>query len=236
MNLLDPHSLLAHGGALAIFLILVAETGLLIGVVLPGDSLLFTAGLLCATPRAGTHLSLPLVLVAAAAGALLGAQIGYLIGHKAGRPLLDPARRPKLQDAAARTDGWLTRYGSAKAIVLARFVPVVRTLMNPIAGMVGVRARTFTVAQVGGGLVWSIGIVLAGYWLGSHIPNIDTYLLPIIAFVVALSLLPVGLELLRSQHLRSRRQHRPPGQSATTDRASAADSTDTSPPDWQARQ
>jgi membrane-associated protein len=224
VNPLDPHSLLAHGGAVGIFLILVAETGLLIGVVLPGDSLLFAAGLLCVTTRAGTHLSLPLVLLAAAGGALLGAQIGYLIGRKAGRPLLDPARRPKLQDAAARTDGWLTRYGPAKAIVLARFVPVLRTLMNPIAGMVGVPVRTFTIAQVGGGLVWSIGIVLAGFWLGSHIPNIDTYLLPIIALIVALSLLPVGLEILRSRRQRGRGQRRGSGQSATMERGSSVDS------------
>jgi membrane-associated protein len=236
VNVLDPHGLLDHGGALAIFLILLAETGLLIGVVLPGDSLLFTAGLLSATTGAGPHLSLPLVLLAAAAGALLGAQIGYLIGRKAGSSLLDPARRPKLQDATARTDGWLTRYGPAKAVVLARFVPVVRTLINPIAGIVAVPARSFTIAQVGGGLVWTTGIVLAGYWLGSHIPNIDSYLLPIIAFIVTLSLLPVALELVRSRRARTRGDSLHPRQPATTDRASGAKSTGTPPTDRQAGQ
>jgi membrane-associated protein len=199
VNVLDPHSVLANGGAIAIFLILVAETGLLVGVVLPGDSLLFTAGLLCATTRSGTHLSLPLVLLASAAGALLGAQIGYLIGYRTGRGLLDPARRPKLQDATRRTDEWLAKYGPVKAIVLARFVPIVRTIINPLAGIVGVRVRIFTLAQVGGGLVWTIGFVLAGYWLGSRIPNIDTYLLPIIALIVLISLLPIGLEIVRAR-------------------------------------
>jgi membrane-associated protein len=210
VNPLDPHSVLASGGTVAIFLILVAETGLLIGVVLPGDSLLFTAGLLCATTRAGTHLSLPLVLLASAAGALIGAQVGYLIGGKAGSALLDPLRRPRLQDAVARTDAWLTKYGPVKAIVLARFVPVVRTVINPLAGIVGVRARTFTTAQVGGGLVWTIGVVLAGYWLGSHIPSIDTYLLPIIVVIVLLSLLPVAVELLRTRRRGRRATTAPP--------------------------
>lgn len=220
MNLLDPHSVLSNGGTIAIFLILLAETGLLIGVVLPGDSLLFTAGLLCATTRSGTHLSLPLVLVASAGGALIGAQVGYYIGRRAGHALLDPVRRPKLQDATARVDAWLTKYGPAKAIVLARFVPVVRTVINPLCGILGVRARTFTSAQVGGGLAWSIGIVLAGYWLGSHIPSIDTYLLPIIAVIVVLSLLPVGLEILRTRRQTRQRLAASTSEVTSADRAS----------------
>lgn len=199
VNLLDPHGLLATYGEPAIFFILVAETGLLIGVVLPGDSLLFTAGLLCSTTRSGTHLSLAPVLVAAAAGALVGAEVGYLIGRRAGSSLVDPVRRPRLQGAVTRTEQWLTHYGPTKAIVLARFVPVLRTVINPLAGVVGVRARTFAVAQVAGGLVWTIGVVLAGYALGSQIPNIDTYLLPIIAVIVVISLLPAAVEIVRSR-------------------------------------
>lgn len=199
VNIVDPQHLLSNFGAIAIFVIMLLETGLLVGIVLPGDSLLFTAGLLCATTRAGTHLSLPLVLVMSVAGALLGAQIGYLLGRKAGTALLDPGRRPKLQDAAERTQRWLDRYGPARAIVLARFVPVVRTLINPLAGIVRVPVRTFTVAQAGGGLVWTVGIVLAGYVLGKHIPNIDTYLLPIIAVIVIVSLLPIALELIKAR-------------------------------------
>jgi len=200
LNPLDPHSLLSTFGALGVFVVLFAETGLLIGFFLPGDSLLFTAGLLCTTSaRSGLHLSLPAVLVAAAAGALLGAQAGYLIGRRGGPALLDRPDRPRLQQGVDRARAALDHYGTAKAIVLARFIPLVRTVLNPLAGTVGVPARVFTGWQVAGGLAWSLGVTLAGYGLGSRIPNIDRYLLPIVAVVVAVSLLPVLLEVRRSR-------------------------------------
>jgi len=200
LNLLDPHSLLATLGAAGVFVILFAETGLLVGFFLPGDSLLFTAGLLCAVPLSDPlHLSLPVVLLAAAAGAVVGAQVGYLIGVRAGPALLDRPDRPRLQGGVARARATLERYGTGKAIVLARFIPVVRTVLNPLAGTVGVPVRVFTLWQVVGGLVWSLGVTLAGYVLGSRIPGIDTYLLPIIAVVIVVSLIPLALEVLRSR-------------------------------------
>jgi membrane-associated protein len=200
LNPLDPHSLLSSFGALGVFLVLFAETGLLVGFFLPGDSLLFTAGLLCTTTAGSSvHLSLGTVLPAAVAGALLGAQTGYLIGLKAGPPLLDRPGRPRLQQSVTRSREALERYGAGKAIVLARFIPLVRTVLNPLAGTVGVPVRTFTLWQVLGGVVWSAGVTLAGYALGSRIPNVDSYLLPIIAVIVVLSLVPVLLELRRSR-------------------------------------
>jgi membrane-associated protein len=200
LNPLDPHSLLSSLGAFGVFLVLFAETGLLVGFFLPGDSLLFTAGLLCSTGAGtGLHLSLGAVLPAAVAGALLGAQVGYLIGVKAGPPLLDRPDRPRLQQAVTRARQVLDRYGAGKAIVLARFIPLVRTVLNPLAGTVGVPVRAFTLWQVLGGLAWSAGVTLAGYALGSRIPNVDKYLLPIIAVIVAVSLIPVLLELRRAR-------------------------------------
>lgn len=200
LNLLDPKSLLAGLGALGVFLVLFAETGLLVGFFLPGDSLLFTAGLLSTTSATATvHLSLPLVLVAGAAGALSGAQVGYLIGRRVGPALLDRPDRPRLQQAVTRSRAALERYGTAKAIVLARFIPLVRTVLNPMAGTIGVPTRVFTVWQVIGGLVWSLGVTIAGYVLGSHVPDIDRYLLPIVAGIIVVSLIPVGLELLRAR-------------------------------------
>lgn len=164
LNPLDPHSLLTSLGVLGVFLVLFAETGLLVGFFLPGDSLLFTAGLLAATQATSTvHLSLPAVLLAAAAGALLGAQVGYLLGRRAGPALLDRPDRPRLQQAVARASEALERYGTGKAIVLARFLPLVRTVLNPLAGAVGVPVRMFTQWQVAGGLLWSLGVPLAGY-------------------------------------------------------------------------
>jgi membrane-associated protein len=198
LNLLDPHSLLASVGTLGIFLIIFAETGLLIGFFLPGDSLLFTAGLLCTTgPHAGVHLSLPTVLLAAAAGAVTGAEVGYLIGRHAGQPLLVRPERPRLEQGVQQAREALDRYGVRRAVVLARFIPVVRTALNPLAGAIGMPLGTFTLWQVIGGLLWSLGITTAGYVLGTRISNIDHYLLPVIAVIVAVSFVPVVIELLR---------------------------------------
>src|ERR1700761_8539193 len=123
VNLLDAHSLLSSFGALGIFLVLFAETGLLIGFFLPGDSLLFTAGLLCTTSSTNTvHLNLAQVLPAAAAGALLGAQAGFWLGQRGGRALLARSGNRHLRHGVARSEEILQRYGQGKAIVLARFI------------------------------------------------------------------------------------------------------------------
>lgn len=149
------------------------------------------------------HLSLTAVFAAAAAGALLGAQTGYVIGRRLGPSMLDRPDRPRLQRVVIRSRDALGQYGIRKAIVLARFVPLVPTVLNPMAGTVGVSTRIFTVWQVAGGLVWTLGVTNAGFVLGSRIPGIDTYLLPIIAAVVAISLVPVLLEFRRSRRAAS---------------------------------
>ncbi|MFE7332524.1 DedA family protein [Streptomyces sp. NPDC057565] len=204
VNLLDAGSLLATFGALGIAVVLFAETGLLVGFFLPGDSLLFTAGLLSVPGTHGAvHLSLSQVLIAAVVGALLGAQTGYWIGRRGGRALLARSRAKRLHEGAARAEELLERYGHARAIVLARFVPVVRTVLNPLAGALNVPARIFTIWQIAGGLVWTVALVLAGYGLGSSVPNVDRYLLPIVAVVVIVSLIPLAAELMRSRARRT---------------------------------
>lgn len=200
VNPLDARSLLAAFGVVGVGAVMFAETGLLIGFFLPGDSLLFTAGLLCTgSGQHGVQLSLGPLLVSAALGALLGAQVGYLIGRRAGGALLARSRSARLHEGAERAEALLERYGHAKAVVLARFVPVVRTVLNPLAGALGVPLRVFTVWQVVGGLVWSLGLILGGYALGSSIPNVDRYLLPLVALIVAVSLLPLVAELRRGR-------------------------------------
>jgi membrane-associated protein len=204
VNVLDARSLISAFGTFGVFAVLFAETGLLVGLFLPGDSLLFTAGVLCATSAGTTvHLHLGWVLLAAAAGALIGAQVGYLIGRAAGPRLFDRDDRPRLAEATRRTREHLDRYGTGKAVVLARFVPLVRTAINPLAGAVRVDARAFTLWQVVGGLVWSLGVTLAGWQLGRHVANIDHYLLPVIAVIVVLSLVPVAREVLRERARRN---------------------------------
>ena len=200
LNPLSSASLLASLGALGVFLALFAETGLLIGFFLPGDSLLFTAGLLCAgSSSSKAHLSLPLVLLAAAGGALIGAQTGFVIGRQGGRRLLERSDNRFLRKGAQRSSELLSRYGYGKAIIFARFIPVVRTVLNPMVGALDVSTRTFTLWQVIGGLIWAVGLTLAGYGLGSTISNIDKYVLPIIAVIVIASFVPIGIELLRSR-------------------------------------
>jgi membrane-associated protein len=216
LNPLSSTSVLASLGAFGVFLALFAETGLLIGFFLPGDSLLFTAGLLCTEGSHPVHLSLPVVILAAIAGALLGAQTGYYIG-RGGRPLLGRTSNRFVRRGTERSGELLAKYGYRKAIVLARFIPVVRTVLNPMAGALDVPVRTFTIWQVVGGVIWSAGVTLAGYALGSTIPSIDTYLLPIIAVIVIISLIPVGLELFRARSASSR----PDETRAGADRGSA---------------
>lgn len=214
VNVLSATSLLQSFGAVGIAVVMFAETGLLIGFFLPGDSLLFTAGLLCASGASGTlRLSLWQVLAAAVAGALLGAQTGFVLGRRGGSALLARNRGRRIHEGAERARDLLQRYGYAKAVVLARFVPVVRTVLNPLAGMLGVPARLFTVWQVLGGTVWAAGLVLAGDALGSSVPHVDTYLLPIVALIIVASLIPLALEMRRGRRT----------QTAGTGAAGAAD-------------
>src|SRR3979411_2884865 len=123
VNILDPHSLLSSWGAIGIGVVLFAETGLLIGFFLPGDSLLFTAGLLSATGAGGLRLILPWGLRGAAAGALLGAQVGFVIGRRAGTAMESRANHPRLAAGMRRAEDLFTRYGPAKAHVVDQCAP-----------------------------------------------------------------------------------------------------------------
>ena len=198
MNLLHAEWWLETLGPIALFLVMFTETGLLVGFFLPGDSLLFTAGVL-GNENDTVHIPLLLGLVCACSGAIVGAQVGYLIGRRAGPVLLDNAKRPKLTEAAHRASGHLERFGFAKAMILGRFIPIVRTVVNPLAGTLQIPVRTFTLWNVVSGVIWTIPVTLVGYSVGNRIDNIDKYLLPIIAAVVALSLVPVLLEVRRAR-------------------------------------
>lgn len=206
MNLLDPGSLLTAFGVGGIFVILLLETGLLVGFLLPGDTLLLAAGVFAAGPD--PRLPLAGVLLAATAGALLGAQGGYLLGRAGGRWVTRTSPDGRLHAALDRAGAMVERYGSARTIALARFIPVVRTVINPLAGMTQVPARTFTVWQVVGGAVWACAIPLAGWALGTRVPGLERY-------VTGLVVVAVGLTAVMSlvQWLRTRRR----AGAATTD-------------------
>jgi membrane-associated protein len=204
VNPMDSASVLAAFGALGVLVVIFAESGLLVvGFFLPGDTLLFPAGVLCAgSAGQPPRLQLWQVLLCAAVGAVAGGQLGFLLGRHGGRALLARSSRRGLTRATVRAERLLARYGYGKALVIGRFVPVVRTVLHPAAGALGVPVRTFTVWQIVGGLLWSQSLVLIGYTLGASVPRIDDYLLPLVVLVVALSLLPLLVEARRARQER----------------------------------
>lgn len=190
---LDPRDLLVTFGTIGLFLIVFAESGLFFGFFLPGDSLLFTAGLFAAQ---GT-LNLPLILVGCFIAAVAGDQVGYVFGQRVGPALFKrPDSRLFKQEYVERARAFFEKHGP-KTIVLARFVPIVRTFAPILAGVGRMQYRTFVSYNLIGGFLWAVGVTLLGYWLGNLIPDIDAYLLPIIALIIALSFIPIGLEWLK---------------------------------------
>jgi membrane-associated protein len=196
---LNPRDILDSFGPWAtvgLFLIIFAETGLLIGFFLPGDSLLFTGGILASQG----NLNIAVIAIGCFLAAVIGDQVGYTIGHRAGPPLFRrPDSRIFKQRYVDRTKEFFDKHGP-KTILLARFVPVVRTFAPVLAGVGEMDRRTFTTYNIVGGFVWAVGVTVAGYVLGSAIgSDIDKYLLPIIAVIIVLSILPPLLEMRRER-------------------------------------
>jgi membrane-associated protein len=202
-NLFDAHSIVGDLGLVGILAIIFAETGLLIGLAFPGDSLLFIAGIAASSAGAeilgGASLDALSLFIGAPVIAIIGSQVGHFLGNRYGRKLFDrPNGRFFTQERVAQTERWLTKYGIGKALILARFIPFVRTLINPTVGIIGYPARKFLLWNAVGAVIWTQGVIGAGYILGNRISgSIDRYLLPIIGVIVFLSVLPVALEVLK---------------------------------------
>jgi len=192
---IDPQQLIRSFGTIGLFVIIFAESGLLFGFFLPGDSLLFTAGLFAARG----DLNIVVVLIGCFLAAVIGDQVGYAFGRKVGPSIFSrPNSRLFKQSHIQRADEFFEEHG-AKTIVLARFVPVVRTFAPILAGVGSMRYRTFLVYNLIGGFLWAIGVTSLGYLLGDQIgaDNIDKYLLPIIFVIIVISVLPAVFEVLR---------------------------------------
>jgi membrane-associated protein len=192
---IDLVTLIRSVGYLGIFLIVFADSGLLLGLVLPGDSLLFTAGLLASQE----HLNLWIVMIVASLGAILGDSVGYAFGKRVGPQLF--ARKGSwffTQHHLDRARHFYARHGG-KTIVLARFLHFIRTLAPMIAGAADMHYGTFLFYNIVGGLFWALGVSALGYWLGNTIPNIDHYILPILGIIGLLALSPTLVRLLRSR-------------------------------------
>ncbi len=197
---LDLIQIIKAVGYIGIFAIVFAESGLLFGIFLPGDSLLFTAGFLASIGI----FNLPILVVGVFLAAILGDNVGYAFGKKVGPMIF------KREDSfwfhkkhLEKTQRFYEKHGG-KTIILARFLPVVRTLAPILAGAGTMKYRTFFIYNVIGAVLWGVGITSAGFFLGKIIPDVDRYLLPVILLIIFLSLLPTAWHVAKEHILRKK--------------------------------
>jgi len=195
-NLLDPEHLITTFGLIGALIIVFAECGLLIGFFLPGDSLLFTAGLLISTGVLSAPLWLVVVLLVGAA--ILGNECGYLIGAKSGPAIFKrPDSRFFRKEYVDKAHAFFDRYGG-RAIVLGRFIPIIRTFITVMAGVGRMPHRTYFIYNVIGAILWAGGVTIAGYFLGK-IAFVRDNIEVILIAIVLVSVVPVAIELVRSR-------------------------------------
>lgn len=199
-TLFDLISLIKTVGYLGLFGIVFAESGLLIGFFLPGDSLLFTAGFLASQGFLNIWFLMPLIFI----GAVLGDNVGYAFGKKVG-PMIFKREDSILfhKDHLERARIFYEKHGP-KALVLARFMPGIRTFAPILAGVGEMSYSKFFSYNLIGGFFWGAGMSWLGYWLGSAIPDIDKYLIPIIILIIVFSLLPGLYHILKEKEERQR--------------------------------
>ena len=196
-DLLDPEKIIQVGGLALVTAIIFAETGLMFGFFLPGDSLLFTVGLFCALGI----LPVPIgwVILALSAAAIVGDQVGYWTGRLLGQRLFEKRetwffKRKYLE----QTRAFYNRWGKS-AIILGRYVPIVRTFAPILAGVVGFSPRQFIIYNATGGILWIVSLTLAGYGLGSAFPWLRKYIEVIALGIIVLSLLPILRTYLKAR-------------------------------------
>lgn len=185
-------------GYAGLFGIIFAESGILVGFFLPGDSLLFTAGFLASRG----YFSIVFLCVGAFLAAVLGDSVGYTFGRRVGHRLFN--RKDSVlfhKNNLDKAEAFYEKHGKM-TIILARFIPVIRTFAPIVAGIGKMNYSIFLIYNLVGGLVWSVGLLLAGYFLGNLIPDVDRVLLPIVGLIIVLSLLPSLYHLLKDKATR----------------------------------
>jgi membrane-associated protein len=202
LNWLNPRDLIETFGTIGLILVVFVESGLL-PVPLPGDSILFLAGAFCATGAHSKdpHLNLAVVVIGSFVAAVVGAQLGYLIGHRYGTRLFKPDARLFKTEYLEQGQDFFDKRGP-RSVVLARFIPFVRTVVPILAGTGRMPARKFATSNLIGATIWAVGVSLLGFWLGKSI-NIDRWIYPIVALIIVVSLIPPFLEY-RRHHRTSR--------------------------------
>lgn len=191
----DLIKIIEAAGYLGVFAIIFAESGLLVGFFLPGDSLLFTAGFLASQGFFNIVTLTTLTFIAAVSGD----SVGYMFGHKIGKKLFQKEDSIFFHKKhLLRAQKFYEKHGG-KAITLARFLPVVRTFAPIVAGMGDMPYKKFLLYNILGGFLWAVLIPVLGYYLGSTIPGVDKYLLPILAVIIIISVLPTAFHLIKEK-------------------------------------
>lgn len=196
---LDLETLITTVGYFGIFAIVFLESGLMIGFFFPGDSLLFTAGFLASQGV----LDIKVLIAGCFIAAVLGDSIGYYIGQKFGRKLFKKESSIWFhKNHLTSAQKFYDKHGG-KTIILARFIPVIRAFAPVVAGVGLMRYRRFAAFNLIGAVLWAIAIPLLGFYLGSAIPDVDKYLLPIIGLIIVASVLPALHHVLTDAEIRA---------------------------------
>jgi len=213
MNYFDPNVVVSNLGLVGILFMIFAEIGLLIGLVLPGgDTLLFLSGLAASNAGAlvfgDAKISAPLLFILAPIVAIIAGEFSYWTGAKYGRKFFDrPDGRYFNHENVVKAEKWLTTYGVGKALVLSKFVSVVRTLITPVCGVIGIDKKKFRFWNAVSGIVWTQTVIGLGYLLGDVFDvSISKYLLLVVLVIVAISLTPVFLEIIKTRRARGKQQ------------------------------
>ena len=209
----DPQKIVQSVGLIGLLVIVFAESGILIGFFLPGDSLLFAAGLVTAGITVNdkewtlANGNVVLVAVLVALAAIAGDQVGYAFGKKVGPSLFKrPQSRLFKPEYVEKAEEFFAKHGS-KSIVLARFVPIVRTFTPVVAGVSKMHYRTFVKFNIIGGVLWGAGFIFLGYWLGSAFPAIGKNIEYAIIVIIVLSLIPIAIEYYRHKRKKPKGKH-----------------------------
>lgn len=194
----DINNIIQSGGILIVALIVFAESGLLIGFFLPGDTLLLGAGILAAE---GSPPIIPLILAIVAA-AIIGDNVGYSIGHRTGHRIFNKKDSILFQqEHLRRAEEFYEKHGG-KTIIIARFTPIVRTFAPVVAGAGKMPRRKFMIFNVVGAILWGAGVTLLGYWFGNKVPHLEKYIHYVLIGVIVLSLSFSVIRLLREEKVR----------------------------------
>jgi membrane-associated protein len=213
MNYFDPNVVVSNLGLVGILFMIFAEIGLLIGLVLPGgDTLLFLSGLAASNAGAlvfgDAKISAPLLFILAPIVAIIAGEFSYWTGAKYGRKYFDrPDGRYFNHENVVKAEKWLTTYGVGKALVLSKYVSVVRTLITPVCGVIGIDKRKFRFWNAVSGIVWTQSVIGLGYVLGDVFDvSISKYILYVVLAIIAVSLTPVFLEIIKTRRARGKQQ------------------------------